>query len=252
MDGSAVKEIERLAKAGLLVKNADGAQSVLVQLDKLYSTVPLHDPRKPAPQPIPMTVHSLSGLLGYVEANRDNLSLASLALVVESPTRVSLVSQLYGDFLQRNTFVVATALPRMEATEFEFGEYEGLEGFIIALQALFVDNPDRAKVLQLLGNVRDEAVRTAADDGTTQVVTARAGIALVQDARVPNPVTLQPYRTFSEVEQPASMFILRLRQGNGQIQAALFEADGGAWQLTATDAVATYLRDRQQAVVVLA
>ena len=49
------------------------------------------------------------------------------------------------------------------------------------------------------------------------------------DVKVPNPVTLRPFRTFIEVEQPESKFIFRMREGG---RCAIFEADGahGSWR----------------------
>ena len=52
-------------------------------------------------------------------------------------------------------------------------------------------------------------------------------------------VKLKPYRTFSEVDQPESEFLLRLSEG---ARVALYEADGGAWTLQARRNVADYLR----------
>jgi len=71
----------------------------------------------------------------------------------------------------------------------------------------------------------------------------RKGGACLEAAAVPNPVMLAPYRTFPEVEQPASPFVLRLKQGpeGGRPSLALFEADGGKWQLEAVKRVRTYL-----------
>ena len=88
-------------------------------------------------------------------------------------------------------------------------------------------------------------MRTTGDDGVTQTVTAKAGVVLSKDVRVPNPVSLRPYRTFREVLQPASSFVLRL-QGGGKASTtpvgALFEADGGAWKVEAMRNISTYLR----------
>lgn len=51
-------------------------------------------------------------------------------------------------------------------------------------------------------------------------------------------VPLRPYRTFQEVEQPESEFLLRLdEEGN----IGLFEADGGMWKLTARQTVKAFL-----------
>ena len=63
-------------------------------------------------------------------------------------------------------------------------------------------------------------------------------MASLAQAKTPNPVTLRPYRTFNEVEQPASQFIFRI---NKMANLALFEADGGKWQLEAIGNIARYL-----------
>lgn len=56
-----------------------------------------------------------------------------------------------------------------------------------------------------------------------------------------NPIRkLKPYRTFNEVDQPESEFLLRLSEGGG---VALYEADGGAWKLQARRNVAEYLKN---------
>lgn len=47
---------------------------------------------------------------------------------------------------------------------------------------------------------------------------------------MPNPVVLAPYRTFTEVEQPKSPFVFRIRQTGDEVQAALFAADADAWK----------------------
>jgi len=59
-------------------------------------------------------------------------------------------------------------------------------------------------------------------------------------------VKLKPYRTFNEVEQPESEFLLRLSDG---AQVALYEADGGAWKLTARRNIADYLRKQLAALI---
>ena len=69
-----------------------------------------------------------------------------------------------------------------------------------------------------------------ADDGMTQQVTARSGISLVQQVPVPNPVELVPFRTFTEIEQPASPFVFRMRRDGDAIMAALFAADADMWK----------------------
>lgn len=54
-------------------------------------------------------------------------------------------------------------------------------------------------------------------------------------------VALRPFRTFLEVEQPVSEFLLRL-DDDGNV--GLFEADGGMWQQTAKASITAYFEDK--------
>lgn len=59
--------------------------------------------------------------------------------------------------------------------------------------------------------------------------------------RIKPRVALRPFRTFLEVEQPESEFLLRL-DDDGNV--GLFEADGGMWQQTAKASIAAYFEDK--------
>jgi hypothetical protein len=201
------------------------------------------------PQPAALRVHTLTGLVEYAAKRLTNDGAGEVdakdrtAVHVVSPTEVRIVSDLDDTFARRDTYAVAEFQSLVgQATPFAYGTFHDAETFNVALQALFADGDDRAKVLALVGNIREESVKTTGDDGTTQSVTARAGVALNAEVKVPNPVTLKPYRTFREIEQPSSLFVLRLRSGNGAPACALFEADGGAWRLEAIQRIAAYLR----------
>ena len=76
------------------------------------------------------------------------------------------------------------------------------------------------------------------DDGVTQTVSSASGVVLVKEEKIPNPVTLAPFRTFSEIEQPESSFVLRV---NDRGRVGLFEADGGSWRNTAMLRIKEYL-----------
>ncbi len=80
----------------------------------------------------------------------------------------------------------------------------------------------------------------------SQEVTARQGIALSQRVAVKPRVPLRPYRTFLEVEQPESEFLLRLDE---QGRVGLFEADGGMWKMTAKHSIADYLEFELAALI---
>lgn len=65
--------------------------------------------------------------------------------------------------------------------------------------------------------------------------------------------TLRPYRTFREVEQPASEFVFRLRSLNGEVPwCALFEADGGKWKLDAVLKIKAWLEAEELKIPIIA
>lgn len=117
------------------------------------------------------------------------------------------------------------------------GAFMSHEKAVIQIQSLYIPNEDTKYLLRLLSSVSKESKVTSSDNGVTQTVEAKTGIALKEAVEIKPHVSLKPFRTFLEVEQPESLFLLRL-DDNGQ--AALIEADGGVWKLEATRNIAAY------------
>jgi hypothetical protein len=184
-------------------------------------------------------VSTLDGFIAYVKDNRDGLDLSKTIVRVAGPEAVFLVSALEGELQTRREFLKAEASRSTSG----YGSYTDIEAFIVWLMTSFEQTTDRDAVIRLLGNVTDENVKTVQDDGFTQTVTAKTGAALRKEVSVPNPVRLAPFRTFREVAQPASPFLLRLQKGReGSLpQATLFEADGQTWRLEAVKNIREYL-----------
>lgn len=177
---------------------------------------------------------TLTSLVEYIKANIDSMSEKMIVHVI-SPTEVHLYSSLDADRKREYLVEVNAELP-----DFRFGSFIDHENFVIALQSKFVPNEDRDLVLKFAGTVEDGTVAEYGDDGVTQKATIKTGVASKADAVVPNPVNLIPYRTFLEVQQPASDFIFRMKSSCG-VQCAIFEADGGAWKNEVMSRIKNYL-----------
>ena len=177
---------------------------------------------------------TLTSLVEYIKANIDSMSERMIVHVISS-TEVHLYSSLDADRKREYLVEVNAELP-----DFRFGSFIDHENFVIALQSKFVPNEDRDLVLKFAGTVEDGTVAEYGDDGVTQKATIKTGVASKADAVVPNPVNLIPYRTFLEVQQPASDFIFRMKSSCG-VQCAIFEADGGAWKNEAMSRIKNYL-----------
>lgn len=199
-------------------------------------------PKAPAPEP--MKVHTLTGLVDYVKANRDVLPLTECMVHVLAHSTVEILAKLEDEQAEfrRKCFLLATT-GLVGGEPFRFGQYQDAESFFIGLQSCFVATPQREEILMLLASIKENAVRDTVDTGVSQSVTTAGGVVLVGQTKVPNPVTLQPFRTFREIDQPASLFILRLKKDpNGEKPlCALFEADGSAWKLAAIQGIRNYL-----------
>lgn len=192
------------------------------------------------PNPIQLT--TLTGLTSYIASeNLQSERDKDLILQVVSPTEVLLYSKL--DYEQnRKTYVEVKAdLPKIV-----FDTYIDQENFAISLKTKFVQTEDLEDDLNLLvkfaGTAEGSTLRAYTDDGFSQSVTVSDGVASKAQAVVPNPVTLRPYRTFLEVEQPESMFVFRMKEEKKML-CALFEADGGAWKQEAVQNIKKYLAD---------
>lgn len=214
-------------------------------VDRRYSTKPLHPVLDPEPEPL--HISTLTGLVDYFE-KCDADPAEPPVVIVEAPDHVRLVSALEGEFLQRKCYLEA----RTETKPFPFGQYLPVENVIVGLQALFVPSDTTKTLLSILGNLQDGTVLTFGDDGTSQQVTVKTGVVRVGSTVVPNPVELAPYRTFPEVAQPASKFVLRLKSGDPSPACALYEADGGAWRNVAIAAIKEWIAAKLPTAVILA
>lgn len=188
-------------------------------------------PRNYAPA---LNLRTLRSLVDYLKSDNDAINSKRVLVVVESPQEVSVYDQVDFDYGQRNQLVcVQAAVPRIP-----FNSWHDQEEFNIMLQSMFIDDADRSIVLDFASHLKIEKGAEVQDNGVSQVATVRDGVASLAQAKTPNPVTLRPYRTFNEVEQPASQFIFRI---NKMANLALFEADGGKWRLEAIGNIARYL-----------
>ena len=127
---------------------------------------------------------------------------------------------------------------------FEYGREYDQESFLVSMQACFAPSEEREDVTKVASNIVSTQEATFSDDGISQQVVMKTGVTKKENAIIPNPVRLIPYRTFLEVEQPESEFVFRITEGRGGAPAfKLVSADGGRWEAVAVDNVKSYLTD---------
>lgn len=198
-----------------------------------YSDKNLNLIAEPVAEPIEAT--TLTSLIDYLQDNRDGLDPGKIIIHVRAHNHVRVRSNLNKD-MERSVYISA----RAQTPSLILDEFMDREAFNIMLQSNFVNNHDRAKVLSAIGKMRMDNSVKMEDDGITQKVSSSAGVVLVKEETIPNPVLLAPYRTFIEIDQPVSSFVLRV---NNHGEVGLFEADGGAWKSEAMQGIKDYLDD---------
>ena len=147
-----------------------------------------------------------------------------LFIRIDSPTRVYVESSWDEDY-DRDFLYAASC----EEANFQPG-WRDHEKAIIELKSAFIPTEGQQYLLDLLSRLCvDDGVETT-DNGVTQTVTTKQGVSLKQAENVRNIVGLKPFRTFREVNQPESMFLIRV---DDKSRVAILEADGEIWKIEA-------------------
>ena len=229
MTSEAIEKIKELATESLGEKRVIKVHDEDYQIDN-NGDLSLIRPETNSRQTVKLS--TLSGLVELIKNSQERRD-SKLFVQVVSPKHVEVIGAL--DKYGRRESLITT---KANVPDFYFDHYYDVEELNIALQSRFVQTDDRDVVLKVIGNLKEENVHSSEDDGVSQSVNIKSGVASVDEVKVPNPVSMKPYRTFVEIDQPESKFIFRMQRG---MQAALFEADGGAWINEAMNNIKDYL-----------
>lgn len=131
--------------------------------------------------------------------------------------------------------VKATDVPGWgEKVQMSFDEMQ------IALRTRFQQTQDMPYVQKLLSEISTGAKVTFNDNGVATTIVTKKGIDLQANETIRPIVTLRPYRTFQEVDQPESIFLIRINERG----ITFVEADGGMWKLKARETVKAFLEEQ--------
>lgn len=183
-----------------------------------------------------LTVSTLSALCNYIKASCDKNDLESKLLIVNSHEHISLSGETSCEqnFMRNNYIEARASIPHLCQHN-----YMDMESFIVQLQTCFDRKQgDWESLIKLASTIQIKDEVKTSDDGMSQQITAKTGVACLGEVKLPNPVFLAPIRTFHEIEQPLSPFVFRISKDG---QMGLFEADGGAWKNEAIMRIKEYL-----------
>jgi hypothetical protein len=231
----AIEKVEQMSKPELLMD----------QWGRWWSTKQMQHIAQPKASSL--SVDTLTGLVEYVAKI---VETKEVFLFVENAFKVSChgAKEILPS-RQREHYGDAT----YQFAGFHFGEWLNLDNFIIGLQVMFEQGENTAAILKIVGNLSDSNVTTFSDDGVSQAVAAKVTLTKVENVEIPRILTLAPWRTFREIEQPKSEFIFRMRQvPNSAPQCALFDVGGDLWKIDAMEKIKEYLTRELPEILVIA
>ena len=199
-----------------------------------YSDHELHRIPPHVARPSRISVTGLDSVVKLVKSELDMFENLPLFIRVDGARKVSVFST-YDDEMERDSLYEASC----DVPDFREG-FRAYENAIIELRSKFFPGEGVDYLLDLLSRINKDNGVTTTDNGVSQQVEARQGVSLKAMVNVKPRVSLCPYRTFLEVAQPESEFILRL-DDDGNV--GLFEADGGMWKMEAKSNIVAFFEE---------
>lgn len=195
-----------------------------------------------------LNVKTLEAIKNYLAFEIDKATNPKVFIHIVDESTVRLCGYLNKD-RDREVLLEATFLN----DDFRFGTQYDQATFITLLQSAFYADDNRRALQTLVGGLTDESSLKLTDDGVSQQTVAKAGITTVERTKIDNPFKLTPFRTFPEVGQPESEFILRLHRKEGSVPTiSLHESDNRAWRLEAIENIGNWIKAAKIEIPVLA
>lgn len=202
-----------------------------------YTSKPMHQVLPEKRNPCALEINTLRGVVDYIKNNLDGESKRTI--VINSPYQVS----LYGEY-----DAITNKRPLYLKSIFNFNGYaseswDDAEGFIISVMSKFVKDGNRETLLKTVSGITSNSKVETNDDGVSQNVTVQSGISRMKEVEIQNPITLKPFKTFPDIQQPEILYNLRISKtktpnynSNGP-GVSLFHCDGGLWKIKTIQAI---------------
>lgn len=190
-----------------------------------------------------LALNSLDALVKMVKTEAKTNYATPLYITIPDHLTAVCYSQPSPDLRNaRTTYYEATAT---DVPANQPAEKMAFEEAMIALRTRFQETPDTLYALRLLSGITTGAKMTINDNGIATTIVTHKCVATQANETIRPIITLKPYRTFQEVEQPASQFLIRVSERG----ISFIEADGGMWKLEARKTIMAYLVEAFEAEI---
>lgn len=214
----ATPRLESVEKRTYMI-GPNGAEELRPELDRIVT----------------ITLNSLDALVKMVKKELDNTYAGPL--FIQIPSHMKVIAFTMPDLTARCLRIMPYEVKATDVPGWEAETLMGFEEAMIALRARFQETEDTTYALKLLSDITTGSKVTYNDNGIATSVVTQSGVALQRNANIRPIINLRPYRTFQEVEQPESRFLIRVTERG----IKFVEADGGMWKLAARQTIKAWL-----------
>lgn len=211
---------------------------------------PIRPHRLPTQKQIIVT--TLTGVTDWLLSEDGKEAREKCIVHVHDHKKVTVYSSPDSYYRERHQFIEATSLN----DEFDFGRFMSVEDFVINASCKFVMDDALKNVIKVVSSLRATDVIQVEDDGISQKLTATRELNRIGEVKLEPFQILRPFRTFREIEQPESRFLLRIKRNGDELpRVALFNADNAEWKLvamrSAADFIAANLTDKKEGINII-
>jgi len=242
MENNIVKNILDIAPAN--VHDLDGVKYTDKQLYKLpYLS-------KASKNPSLLSLSTISGMLELLKKETKQITVdhKTIFVIVVSPHEINVTTTFRPNDIEvdKNTFLPYGERPslyiiRYKLPQISLNAFMPSDKAIIQLNALFEKTEERDELLAAISSIDRTDDNCIEDNGVSQTVTAKSGIALKSRAPFKPIWKLKPYRSFIEAPLAETPFLIRI---NESFQIGLFECDGGKWENDAKSNIVKHIEDK--------
>ena len=219
-----IDKIAYMAKERFEIKEIDAKKYSYLDL------IPIKESKYPT-----LTMSSLDGLISWLNSNPNS---DQFIVTIEDNRTIIVQSKMYGEFKQRDKYIICECDSFAKSTQISNAD---LNNFIIFLQTNFVDTPEKANLLKAISKIKTDNGVKLSDDGVSQVVTVEQGVKRLTEAEIKPIVTLCPYVTFAEIQQPGCKYLFRINNSNDFPSFSLHEVNDALWLYKIKNDIKNYL-----------
>lgn len=206
---------------------------------------------RPGANPIPMVpphpdalkFSSLTGLVKYINLDPDNIFRRQGRGIVhvEGPARVSYKTCADNPYLQRDTY--AEAITTID-DKLVAGLTTRLSQMVPYLGTGYAHSKSKDELADLLSNIVVSNEVQFVDNGLSQQVTVKKGVATIMHVAVPREIDLRPLGGFPDINLPEMTYLVRLSRGVEEPTVHLSWVRDPSWELRYMERITAFLVER--------